>query len=141
MRPRRVNPLLLERARAMRHESAPAEEILWAAIRNRQLEGFKFRRQFAILQYVVDFYCAEAKLVVELDGDSHSEQIGYDAKRTEELGKTGLEVLRFENPDVFDHTELVLEKILDYCLSRRAVLRSAPHPDPLPVSTRGEGKR
>jgi very-short-patch-repair endonuclease len=124
----------------MRKESAPAEAILWAVLRNRQLEGFKFRRQFSVLRYVVDFCCLEAKLVVELDGDSHSERIGYDLNRTDELRRAGLEVLRFENPDVFDHTDLVLEKILEHCLRNSASLRSAPHPGPLPLITRGEGK-
>ncbi len=141
MRPSRVDPILLKRARQMRKECAPAEEILWSALRNRQLQGFKFRRQFAILHYVVDFYCPEANLAVELDGDSHSQRIGYDLKRTEDLRKTGLEVLGFENPDVFDHLDSVLDAILQSCLKNSALRPSAPHPGPLPASTRGEGRR
>jgi very-short-patch-repair endonuclease len=104
----------------MRHESAPAESILWAALRDRQLEGFKFRRQFAIDRYVVDFYCAAANLAVELDGDSHSARIDYDLQRTERLTDLGLTVIRFENSDVFDNTESVLESILENCLKNCA---------------------
>jgi very-short-patch-repair endonuclease len=100
----------------MRHESAPAESILWSALRNRQLQGFKFRRQFPVDHYVVDFCCPQANLANELDGDSHSERIDYDLKRTERLSELGLTVIRFLNTDVFDNTENVLESILEQCL-------------------------
>ena len=84
-RPHRVAPELLDRARAMRHEAAPAEQKMWRCLRDRQLNGFKFRRQVGFGNYVADFYCAECKLVVELDGDSHSERREYDEKRTADL--------------------------------------------------------
>jgi very-short-patch-repair endonuclease len=116
MHTRKINPILLERARQMRHESAPAESILWSALRDPQLEGFKFRRQFAIDRYLVDFYCPAAKIAVELDGDLHSERIAYDVRRSNRLTELGLTVIRSENSDVFDNTESVLESILEHCL-------------------------
>ena len=66
-----VDPVLRSRARAMRGEPAPAEEKLWAHVRNRRLGGFKFRRQVPLQTFVVDFFCKESKLVVELDGGTH----------------------------------------------------------------------
>src|SRR6266542_588296 len=92
---------LLERARAMRKEAAPAEEKLWKLLRDRQLNGLKFRRQHRLDNYIADFYCYEAKPVVELDGDSHGERERYDAARTKRLTRGGNRVIRFLNDDVF----------------------------------------
>jgi very-short-patch-repair endonuclease len=80
-----VPPVLLERARAMRQNPAPAEKKLWACLRDRQLGGFKFRRQQPVAPYIGDFFCAACKLVVELDGDSHGVRGPYDARRTVRL--------------------------------------------------------
>src|SRR5262245_32710769 len=93
----RINPLLLARAREMRKEVAPAEKILWVCLRNRQIGGFKFRRQYAIGRYIVDFYCAERKLGVELDGDSHSDRLEYDERRSEALARDGVQIVRYPN--------------------------------------------
>jgi very-short-patch-repair endonuclease len=114
--------VLLERARAMRHEAAPAEQKLWQCLRNRQLCGYKFRRQQPLPPFVADFFCAEATLVVELDGESHGERQAYDARRTKRLTRDGLRVIRFENDDVFRFLDAVLEEILRECE------RLAPHP-------------
>jgi very-short-patch-repair endonuclease len=83
MRQHRVDPILLERAREMRKLCAAAEVILWSVLRNRQLQNLKFRRQYAIDNHVADFYCAEYKLIVGADGDSHSERRDYDESRTQ----------------------------------------------------------
>ncbi len=99
-------------ARKLRKEQTDAERRLWWNLRNRQLEGWKFRRQFAVGDYIADFVCIDAKLIVELDGGQHSEQIQYDEQRTRELEKAGFVVLRFWNNDVLTNSEGVIEEIL-----------------------------
>ena len=99
----------------MRRESAPAEKILWTCLRDRQLNGFKFRRQHVVGAYVADFYCHECQLIVELDGDSHGHRDEYDSNRTTILQRGGDTVIRFLNEDVFDFTDSVLEAILSEC--------------------------
>jgi len=86
------------------------ERKLWHAVRNRQLGGFKFRRQVTIGPFIVDFLCAEARLVVELDGGQHGEEV--DSGRTAFLEGEGYRVLRFWNGDVVESFEGVLEVIL-----------------------------
>jgi very-short-patch-repair endonuclease len=110
-----IEPELLARARAMRKNSAPAEHKLWELLRNRQLNGFKFRRQHNVGPFIADFYCDEARLVVELDGDSHATRAEYDASRTIRIERDGYHVIRFLNSDVFDFTDSVLEEILCEC--------------------------
>jgi adenine-specific DNA-methyltransferase len=110
-----VDPRLLTFARSMRRDGAPAEIQLWKLLRDRQLNGFKFRRQHPIGPFIADFYCAEARLVIELDGDSHEERVAYDLKRTAFLEAQANRVLRVVNTDVFDHIESVLMAILEAC--------------------------
>lgn len=104
-----------ERARHMRKNPTPAEAILWARLRKRQVNGFQFRRQHPIVRFIVDFYCAEAKLVVEVDGSVHDEpgHDEYDANRQQLLDELGLRVLRFSNAQVFNDTDAVLDAIAD----------------------------
>ncbi|MDR1497845.1 MAG: HsdR family type I site-specific deoxyribonuclease [Puniceicoccales bacterium] len=104
---------LLKRARELRAKQTPAEELLWALLRNRQLAGAKFRRQHQFGKYICDFYCAEAGLIVECDGASHHtpEAMAHDAKRDAYLRASGHTVLRFENNQVLTDTETVLKKI------------------------------
>ena len=88
-------------ARANRRTPTPAENTLWQKLlRNRQFHGYKFLRQKPIGPYVADFYCAELKLVLEIDGDSHAAQEAYDAERTAYLARQGIRVLRYTNLDV-----------------------------------------
>jgi len=100
-------------ARAMRHELTWAEKALWRELRNRKLRGLKFRRQQSLGHYILDFYCADKLLVVELDGGQHDipEEREYDLRRTEFLGKQGLTVLRFWNSQVRENLPWVLELI------------------------------
>jgi very-short-patch-repair endonuclease len=134
VRKHKVKPDLLQRAKQLRDDSAPAEQILWARLRDRQLQGIKFRRQVPIDRFIVDFYCAAATLIIELDGDSHSEREAYDAQRTLALQQIGFTVIRFENSDVFDHLDSVLDSVLKHC-----PCNLAPHPNPLPgVPRRGD---
>ncbi|MCX7841129.1 MAG: endonuclease domain-containing protein [Anaerolineae bacterium] len=112
----RIKPRILENARALRRPMTPAEAKLWSRLRNRQLGGFKFRRQHPIGNYIVDFYCAEAKLTIELDGDSHAVQVEYDQQRTAWLVEQGYREIRFWNREVLQNIEGVLEQILQACV-------------------------
>ena len=105
-----------ENARQLRNLQTEAEQKLWTYLRNRQLKGKKFRRQHAIGKYVVDFYCHECKLAIELDGHYHKEEEAkdYDKARTSFLNEYGITVLRFWNEEVVKDVEVVLEKISSY---------------------------
>ena len=104
-----------ERARFMRQQPTQAEAILWKRLRKRQLNGHHFRRQHPIVRFIVDFYCAEAKLVVEVDGSVHGQpgHDEYDAERQEFLEELGLRVLRFSNVEVVTETDEVLNAIVE----------------------------
>jgi very-short-patch-repair endonuclease len=94
----------------LRNALTPAEAFLWTQLKKRQLSGKKFRRQYSVGPYTLDFFCPEARLAVELDGASHFTIIGQelDAKRDLYLKEKGILVLRFENRDVFENLEFVL---------------------------------
>lgn len=100
------------RARELRHTPTPAEQLLWQHLRNRRL-GVKFRRQVPIGPFIVDFFCHEASLVVELDGEAHAERdrAALDADRSAWLAENGYRVLRFWNREVMDETEAVIAGI------------------------------
>ena len=104
---------LYQYGRELRQESTPAEKLLWAALRNRKLNGLKFRRQQPLDKFVVDFYCNEKKLVVELDGGIYDEKLNkeYDEARTAMLGGLNIKVLRFKNEEVMNSIKDVLKKI------------------------------
>ena len=107
-------------ARRLRREWTKAEARLWLSLRNRQLDGFKFRRQVPIDRYFADFACLEARLVVELDGGQHAERIDYDAARTAVLERCGFHVLRFWNDAVLSEIDGVLDEISSVLRSARA---------------------
>ncbi|GAA0723937.1 endonuclease domain-containing protein [Dokdonella soli] len=117
-------------ARALRVGQTDAERWLWRHLRNRQLLGWKFRRQHEIGPYIADFVCTGAWLIVELDGGHHVAQASQDARRTEWLQAAGYRVLRFWNDDVLKSIESVLEQIVV------ALAATAPHPGPLPGGER-----
>src|SRR6187402_2856064 len=106
---------LYQYGRELRQELTQAEKMLWAELRNRKLNGLKFRRQHPLDKFIVDFYCNEKKLVVELDGDVHDEKINkeYDEARTAMLAGLNVIVLRFKNEDVTSNLKGVLRKISD----------------------------
>ncbi len=120
-----------DKARQLRRVQTDAERVLWFRLRDRRLEGLKFRRQVPIDRYVVDFLCADARLVVELDGGQHAER--DETNRTAVLEAMGYLVLRFWNNDVLSNTDGVLEAILN-TLDRHP--SRPPHPDPLPCGER-----
>ncbi len=100
------------RARQLRREMTDAEKKLWQHIRYGQLDGAHFRRQHAVGPFIVDFFCAPSKLVIEVDGDTHAECTEYDIERTHWLNEQkDYRVIRFTNDEVFRNVETVLEKI------------------------------
>ena len=102
------------RARELRREMTPAERKLWARIRDGQLDGAHFRKQHAVGNFIVDFFCAKAKLVIEVDGDTHADQVEYDEERTRWLNEQKhYRVIRFTNDDVHRNLDAVLERILE----------------------------
>ncbi|MEP6985371.1 MAG: endonuclease domain-containing protein [Chloroflexota bacterium] len=103
--------LLKPLARQMRHSSTPAEDLLWKHLRNRQIQNMKFRRQHTIERFIVDFFCVDMKLVVEVDGEIHAYTKQDDAVRQEFLENLGLKVIRFSNDRVLNHTNNVIETI------------------------------
>jgi very-short-patch-repair endonuclease len=109
----RIYPPLLARARELRQPQTPAETTLWRVLRNRSLQ-YKFRRQHPIDRFIIDFYCAQAKLCIEIDGSSHLEpsQAEYDAARTAYLEESGYSVIRFTNEDVRYHLDAVVKGII-----------------------------
>lgn len=110
---KRIDPKILQRARELRQPQTPAEQTLWSRLRNEQLNGVKFRRQHPIGHFIVDFYCAQSKLVIEIDGDSHAEQVEYDQARTDWLESQGYRVIRYTNEDVKTRLTAVLNDILE----------------------------
>ncbi|HJU30174.1 MAG TPA: DUF559 domain-containing protein [Hyphomicrobiaceae bacterium] len=111
-------------ARGMRRRQTEAEARLWLRLRNRQLAGLKFRRQVPRGRYVADLVCDEAMLIVEVDGSQHWDREAEDKLRTAYLQGLGYLVLRFWNVDVLQHTDRVLDHILEVATGRRDVLSS-----------------
>ena len=113
----KIDPQLLEFAKSMRHTATDAENLMWQILRAKRFMNLKFRRQHVIKPYIVDFYCHEIGLVVELDGSQHAlpEHQLYDAKRTEFLEALGLTVLRYWNHDVLGQMDVVLEDLWNVC--------------------------
>ncbi|MCL4492250.1 MAG: DUF559 domain-containing protein [Nitrospirae bacterium] len=116
---------LRENRKRLRNSLTPAEAKLWSLLKNSQLKGRKFRRQHSVGPYVLDFYCPSERLCIELDGATHFTDGGYeyDTARTEYLEALGIRVMRFENADVFENTEGVLEEIM-----RTIFFRTTPDP-------------
>ncbi|NIN01364.1 MAG: DUF559 domain-containing protein [candidate division Zixibacteria bacterium] len=109
------NKNLKDRSRTLRKNMTDAERLLWSRLRRKQLKGYQFYRQKIIGNYIVDFYCPKATLIIELDGSQHYEEEGMkrDKRRDAYLKNLGLKVLRFSDKDVFENLNGVLEKILE----------------------------
>jgi len=108
-------------ARKLRAAPTDAERALWARLRQRQLDSHRFRRQHPIGPYVVDFFCAERDLIVEVDGGQHAEDVVADTRRTAWLEARGYRVVRFWNNDVLENVDGVLDEL-------RRALRDPPPP-------------
>ncbi len=124
----------IETRRRLRKDSTAPERILWRLLRDRQLSGYKFRRQHGLGPYIVDFYCPKFKLVVEIDGDSHftPNAQAYDARRSAYFRLFGMDVIRFTNAEVGENPTAVVEAIYLYIETHRG-----PHPVPLLFKERG----
>jgi very-short-patch-repair endonuclease len=110
-RVRHTSIALEQRAREMRREATPAEQVLWDSVRAGRLDGLKFRRQHPVGRFVLDLYCAAHRLCVEVDGGIHARQRDRDAARDEELLAHGVRTLRFTNEQVADALPAVLNTI------------------------------
>ena len=101
-----------EKRRSLRNDASEAERKLWRYIRSKQV-GVKFRRQYSVDAYVIDFYAPCCKLAVEIDGDPHftPQGVQHDRERTAHLARFGIEVIRFTNSEVFENIEAVVEAI------------------------------
>lgn len=111
----RTTANIQHRAKELRQAETPAEKMLWARLRNRQLGGFKFRRQHPLGPFIADFYCAECRLVVELDGSIHDSQKAEDEQRTRQFEEFNYRVIRFSNEEILSNIESALQKILAAC--------------------------
>ncbi|MFQ5563720.1 MAG: endonuclease domain-containing protein [Parvularculaceae bacterium] len=125
-------------ARSLRRDATPAERILWTKLNQAQLGGFKFRRQHPIGPYVLDFYCPEIRLCIELDGDQHGydREIVRDVRPTEYLNRNGVEVMRFWNHEVRENLIGVAETILHRAIELRSLDRVEGG---IPSPWKGEG--
>jgi very-short-patch-repair endonuclease len=115
--PRKYVAALLPRSKELRVSATSPERSLWRQLRGYRIEGCKFRRQQPIGPFIVDFYCAELNLAIELDGDSHVGKDEYDLSRQRYLEARGLTVLRFCNMDVSRNLRGVLQTIYEVCCS------------------------
>ncbi|PNG43311.1 endonuclease domain-containing protein [Pseudomonas sp. Irchel s3f10] len=116
-----TRPTLAQFARHLRVNQTDCEQLLWQKLRSRQIANLKFRRQFPCPPYVLDFYCAELKLAIELDGGQHFETAGliHDQRRTRYLNQKGIEVVRFSNLEVAQQMDDVLEQIIRIAANRK----------------------
>ena len=121
------NPNVLPFKRELRSNLTRAEQLLWAKLRLNQIHGLKFRRQHGIESYIVDFFCPERKLIIEVDGDVHATEIqkAKDHRREEYLKSLGLKILRYTNDEVFNNLDGVLEDLA------RRLFRDSTSPKPL----------
>ena len=104
------------RAAELRKSMTYAEKVLWQQLRNRKMEGLKFRRQHPVSIFIIDFYCHEKKLAIEVDGGIHlsADKKEWDENRTFELNELGINVLRLTNEEVVDSTQKAIERIKAY---------------------------
>ena len=129
MPPRRSSSITYRRAIALRKELTLAEHKLWAVLRGNNINGVSFRRQHAIGAYITDFCCIKARLIIELDGGQHLDQVEYDLQRTRDLEEMGYRIIRFWNKEVMTEMDGVLSAIL-IALQQPEQPPSQPPPNP-----------
>ena len=121
-------------ARALRKRMTDAERLLWRHLRNRELGGLKFKRQYPVGPFIVDFICVEKNVVIEVDGGQHADNEELDLQRSAYLNKMGYRVLRFWNNEVLQETEAVLTAIF-------AILANGKQNSPSPQPSHPSGER
>lgn len=130
---RQLNNLkaLKARRKQLRNHLTPAEAFMWKLLQHSKLEGRKFRRQHSVGYYILDYYCPSEKLAIELDGAHHFTEAGaaYDEMRTQFLNSVGIRVIRFENKEVFEHSEGVLEIIKKNFITTPSLLSADNSPN------------
>jgi len=114
---RGTTPEIEAAARNLRQNMTPAEQVLWEALKGRQVAGLKFRCQHPVGPFILDFYCPARKLAVEVDGGVHDGQAEYDEARTQQLNDYGYQVFRFRNDEVLNDLDSVLERVRQVALS------------------------
>ena len=115
MKKHNTNHVSAKKRRSLRNNAPMAEILLWTELKGKQLDGYKFRRQYSIGPYIADFYCVKAKLAIEVDGESHF-MPGADIKdkrRQDYIESFGLRIVRFTNTDVYQNIDGVIQEILD----------------------------
>lgn len=124
-----IHPVLLQFARDMRKNPTSAESFLWQVLRGRRFSGFKFRRQHPVEPYILDFYCPEIQLAIEVDGGQHGivKGIEYDKQRTEYLAEKGIKLVRFWNNEVMTQPEDVLNHLWNIIRDLDEHLHPTPH--------------
>jgi very-short-patch-repair endonuclease len=121
---RNRSELFRDRARELRSNQNEVEAMVWERLRSRKLKGFKFRRQHPIGNYIADFYCAEAALIVELDGMTHEGREEYDAERDAWLESQGIFVMRIKNHEFLETYHAFFDALARHCEERSKVKRS-----------------
>ena len=106
-----AKPDILEKAKVLRKNLTNAENILWEKLKNKQILNLRFRRQHPIDIFIADFYCHAVRLVIELDGEIHKNQIEYDEGRTAELERFDIQVIRINNKEIESNMETVIKRI------------------------------
>jgi very-short-patch-repair endonuclease len=115
----KTDPRLKSHVRELRKNMTPAEGILWTALRDRRFLGYKFRRQQVMGEFILDFYCSNTLIALEIDGETHLGKEANDERRTIWLEQQNIKVLRFWNTQVYDELEPVLESIFHECDARK----------------------
>ena len=126
----RIRPAQTARVRELREDATIPECLLWSRLRAGRSPGAKWRRQAAIGNYIVDFYCPAARLVVEIDGMSHDDRARYDYERSRYLEGRGLRVLRYTNDQALADLDAIAEDIARQVAVRNGAERSDPPPTP-----------
>ena len=108
-----AKPVTLETARLLRKNMTFPEKILWEQLKGKNILGLRFRRQHPIDIFITDFHCHKAKLVIEIDGEIHEDQVEYDEGRAAEIEKYGIMIIRFTNAEVICNTDTVVNKIAE----------------------------
>ncbi len=130
-------PYLKPLARHLRKNATLSEVLLWNKLKNRALLDYKFRRQTPILNYIVDFYCPELKLVIEIDGTTHDQKIEYDIERQKKIEELDVFILRFQDSEVKKDIENIMQRIVDW-INGHATVSPTPTPPKRGIRRRNE---